>query len=384
MSDYGPDITSAIPVSIGSADTGWEIRDAVRDIFEIHDITYGIGRANAIRLRGRLLMDSGRAYDIVDERFRRLDYTPLFRRDGEVDVILAVRAGARVASSRTTVALVLLALTILSMLFAGANGNVVESRGWFWGLLSGWPFAVSLIVILLAHELGHYFTARHYGVPVSLPYFIPMPFNVLGTMGAFIQMKAPPKNRRQLLAIAAAGPLAGFVVAVPVMLVGLFLSEVGSLPSEGVYLMLGNSLLGLALQRLVFGKLLLGGGEDVFLHGVALAGWAGFLVTAMNLVPAGQLDGGHVAYALLGDKAGRLKWAVAVMLFGLGFLWEGWFLWAALSFVFGRVVAVPLDDVTPLGARGRAVAIAVAFIFIMVFTPVPFELVTVLGMAPGV
>jgi len=200
---YDPqDSTSAIPVSIGPPDTGREIRDAVRDLFEIYDVTYGIGRANAIRFRGRLLMDSGRAYDIIDERFRRLDYTPLFRRDGEADVILAVRTGARVASSRTTVALVLLALTIVSMLFAGANGNVVESRGWFWGLLSGWPFAVSLIVILLAHESGHYFMARHYGVPVSLPYFIPMPFSVLGTMGAFIQMKAPPKNRRQLLAIA--------------------------------------------------------------------------------------------------------------------------------------------------------------------------------------
>ncbi len=111
MSDYAQDITSVMPGSIGSADTGWEIRDAVRDIFEIHDVTYGIGRADAIRLRGRLLMDSGRAYDIVDERFRRLDYTPLFRRDGEVDVILALRVGARVASSRTTVALVLLALT---------------------------------------------------------------------------------------------------------------------------------------------------------------------------------------------------------------------------------------------------------------------------------
>jgi len=383
MPDYGQDITSIMPVSPGTADTGWEIRDAVRDLFEIHDVTYGIGSANAIRLRGRLLMDSGRAYDIVAERFQHVGYTPLFRREGKTDVILAVREGTRAAPSRTTVALVLLALTILSMLFAGANANVVESRGWFWGLLSGWPFAVSLIAILLAHELGHYFTARYYGVPVSLPYFIPMPFNVLGTMGAFIQMKAPPKNRRQLLAIAAAGPLAGFVVAVPVMIIGLFLSEVGPLPSEGGYLLLGNSLLGLALQHFVFGNILPGGGEDVFLHGVALAGWAGFLVTAMNLVPAGQLDGGHIAYALLGDKAGRLKWAVFVILLGLGFFWEGWLLWAALLFVFGRFGAAPLDDVTPLGAGGQAVAIAAALVFVLVFTPVPFEFVPVMGIGFG-
>ncbi len=384
MLEDGQGLVLETPASRRTDDTGWDIRSAVRGLFEIHDITYGVGRANAIRLRGRLLIDSGQAYDAVAERFRPLGYTPVFRREGETDIILAVRATAQAASSRMTVALVLLALTVLSMLFAGADPDVIESRGWFWGLVSGWPFAVSLLAILLAHELGHYFTARYYRVPVSLPYFIPMPFNLLGTMGAFIQMKRPPKNRRQLLAISAAGPLAGFAVAVPVLLIGFFLSEVGPLPSEGGYLLLGNSLLGLALQHLVFGGILAGGGEDVFLHGVALAGWAGLLVTAMNLLPAGQLDGGHVAYALLGDKARRLNWIVILLLLGLGFLWEGWLLWAALVFVFGRSVAAPLNDITPLGARGRAVAVAVAIVFVLVFTPVPFEVVPIMPMAPGV
>ena len=236
-------------------------------------------------------------------------------------------------------------------------------------------------VIVFVHELGHYFTARHYGVPVSLPYFIPMPFNILGTMGAFIQMKAPPKNRSQLAAIAAAGPLAGFVVGVPVFLIGLHLSEVAPLPSEGMYLSLGNSLLGLALQHLVFGSALAGGGTDVFLHGVALAGWAGLLVTAMNLLPVGQLDGGHVAYALLGARAARLNWIVIAVLVGLGFLWNGWLLWAALLFIFGRFVAAPLDDITPVGKMGKALAIAVAVVFVLVFTPVPFR--AVIGAPPG-
>jgi membrane-associated protease RseP (regulator of RpoE activity) len=209
-----------------------------------------------------------------------------------------------------------------------------------------------------------------------------MPFNLLGTMGAFIRMKGPTTNRRQLLAIAAAGPLAGLCVAIPVLLVGLLLSRVEVVPQGGGYLVLGNSLLGLGLQRLVFGGLSLGNGEDVFLHGVALAGWAGLLVTAMNLLPMGQLDGGHVAYAVLGDKAKRLHQLMIAILVGLGFFWEGWFFWAALGFMFGRLVAVPLDDITRVGRRGRVVAVVVALAFVAVFTPVPFQVVPILGSLP--
>lgn len=383
MFDHREGLVREMPPAYGTDDTGGEIRSAVRDLFEIYDITHGIGRANAVRLRGRLLMDSRQAYDLVAERFSRLGYTPLFRSEGETDVILAVQTAPRTTSSRPMVALTLLALTILSMLLAGANSDVIESRGWLWGLLSGWPFAASLLAILLAHELGHYFAARYYGVPVSLPYFIPMPFNLLGTMGAFIRMKSPPKNRWQLVAISAAGPLAGFVVAVPVLLIGLFLSEVGPLPSDGGYYLLGNSLLGLALQHLVFGQILAGGGEDIILHGVALAGWAGLLVTAFNLLPAGQLDGGHVAYALLGEKSRKLNWIVVLALLGLGFLWYGWVTWAALVFVFSRFVAAPLDDITPLGRQGTVVAVAVAVVLVLVFTPVPLELVPIMPMAAG-
>jgi len=367
-------IPGPTPVAEAGEDLG-EIREALRDVFAIQDTTQGIGGSKAIRLRGRLLVESHEAYQWASERLGRLGYTVLFRRVGETDVIVLTPAVFDGGGSRTGMAAVLLVLTVASTLFAGANPSVIEARGWFWGMLSGWPFALSFLAILMTHELGHYFTARHFGVAVSLPFFIPMPFNLLGTMGAFIRMKAPPRDRRQLLAIAAAGPLAGLVVAIPVLVIGLLLSKVEVVPQGGGYLVLGDSLLGVALQRLVFRGISLGTGEDIFLHGVALAGWAGLLVTAMNLLPMGQLDGGHVAYAVLGNKAKRLHGIMLAILFGLGFLWDGWFFWAVLGLLFGRFAAVPLDDITRVGPRGRAVAAIVAVAFILVFVPVPLRVV---------
>jgi len=348
----------------------YRLRAAVADVFEVHDVAVSHPEG-AVRLRGRLLTESSRAYELVAPRFRRLGYTAFFRRQKGLDVILAMPGIIRASPSRVWINALLFLATVASTIYVGAG--MVEP-GQSPSLASGLQFAGSLLTILLAHELGHYFVARHYGVAVSLPYFIPMP-NLLGTMGAFIRMKAPPTNRRVMLAIGAAGPLAGFVLAVPILILGLLLSKVGPIPVGEPVLMEGNSLLYAALKILMFGRFLPKDGIDVFLHPIAFAGWAGLMVTGLNLIPAGQLDGGHVAYALLGERARYLTWGIIAALIALGFLWNGWFLWAGLIYLFGRRHARPFDDITDLDGPHRALAILVLIVFALTFCPIPMSIV---------
>jgi membrane-associated protease RseP (regulator of RpoE activity) len=302
-------------------------------------------------------------------------------------------------------------LTVLSMLWTGGTygyeGDLpVNLQGWIGLILGGWPFLVSLLGILLAHELGHYFAGRYHKVAVTLPYFVPLPvFSPFGTMGAFIQLKSPPTNRRVLLDIGIAGPLAGFLVALPVLIYGLATSPVQPLPLEipaGQYLSLeGNSIVYVLVKWLIFhqwlpapssfGSLppllymvryyLLGyplplGGVDVLLNQVAWAGWAGLLVTGLNLIPAGQLDGGHALYVLIGKRVRRVVPVILVVLIVLGFFWTGWFLWAALVyFLVGRTYAEPLDQITALGPARKVLAVATLLLFVLVITPIPLTVI---------
>ncbi len=360
-------------MTILSAATDWELaerlRQAVADVFQVEDVTLGSGRPEMIRLRGHLRVDSQQAYAIVSERFRMLGFTALFRRDGHTETIIAapgaISAGV---SARPWVPAILLVLTLASVLYIGALMDPMpDGRIRLW---NGLPFAISLIAILSSHELGHYFAARRVGTPVTLPYFIPMPMPPFGTLGAFIQMKGPSRDRRALLTIAVAGPLAGLAVAIPVLILGLSLSKVEPLPAGG-YMMEGNSLLYAALKIILFGRFLPGGGLDVFLHPVAFAGWAGLLVTGLNLIPAGQLDGGHIIYALLGNRARILTMGIILALLGLAWIWNGWLLWAFLIFLFSRAQATPLDDVTQLTAAQRLLALGMMLLFALVFVPIP-------------
>jgi len=256
-----------------------------------------------------------------------------------------------------------------------------------------------LMSILLAHEFGHYFMSRHHKTAATLPYFIPLPFPPLGTMGAAILMQSTPKNKRVLFDIGVAGPLAGIIVAIPVLFYGLSISKLEVIqPVQGAMLeQEGNSLLYLLAKYITFGKLLpspatthglsLGmywlryfftgqpfpmGATDVFTSSIAFAGWAGLLVTALNLIPAGTLDGGHVIYSLFGEQAKKLFpfiWGILIL---LGFFWNGWWIWAVLLLWLGRVHAEPLDQITQLDSGRRAVAVLVMIIFILTFSPVPF------------
>ncbi len=387
------------------------MESSVADVFTVHDVTLGsAGQPGAIRLRGNLQVPSERAYPQIAARLRTLGYTAFLRHDAKVnlDVLLAVPGVQPLESKgRVWVNVLLYVLTILSTLFVGTLGSdsIPANADMTWILTHlwiGWPFALCFLVILTGHELGHYFTARHYKVPVSLPYFIPMPVPPLGTMGAFITMKGRSADRRQMLAVGAAGPLVGFLLAVPILILGLSLSKVQAVtpPAAGMLSWWeGNSLLYMLLKFAMFGKVLPGSGApanllaalgemgravlgtfpldrgyDVFIHPVAVAGWAGLLVTALNLLPVGQLDGGHVLYSLFGQRAKLLTWPIIGLLLVLGiFVWRGWLLWAGLVFFFGQGHPDPLDDVTRLDAPRKLLAVAILLVFVLTFTVLPIR-----------
>ena len=367
-----------------SSDTAARLAAPLAGILEIHDTTLGRGEGFVARFRGRLLIDSVEAYRRVADAYGRLGHTALFRRDAGADVILAMSGMLPVRESQIWINALLFLLTVLSALFTGvlleAEAEITATQQLLRVALQQWtqgvPFALAILAILGAHELGHYFAARYHHVSVTLPYFIPFPypFSPFGTLGAFIRLKSPPTNRRVLLDIGLAGPLAGFFVAVPVLLYGLAISPLTPFPPRGPFVLEGNSLLYAAAKLAIFGKLLPGGGQDVLLGSVAWAGWAGLLVTGLNLIPAGQLDGGHLMYVLIGNRVRRVLPAVVGVLLVLGVLWwQGWFLWAFLLLTLGRTSAEPLDQITKLDPARRVLALAGLLLFVLVFTPIPLR-----------
>ncbi len=348
---------------------------AIRDLFLVEDVTMDFPERGHVRLRGQLLADLTAQYDKLRAEFERFGYTPLVRtgEDGR-PMIVALPTVFEPAPARWLVNLILFILTIGSTLVVGAQQEGVEVTG-VASLLAGWRFSASILLILGAHELGHYFAARYHGVPVTLPFFIPIP-TIFGTMGAFIRIKEPVKNKRALLDIGVAGPLAGLVFAVPILFYGLATSPVGALPVGG-YMMEGNSLLYALAKVISFGRFLPANGIDVSLNSFAWAGWAGLFVTGLNLLPVGQLDGGHMAYVLFGKHADKLFWPVIIALVGVSlFVGTGtWWLWIGLLFIFGRNHAVPLDDHTPLDGRRRAIAIFALVVFVFTFVPSPVTII---------
>ncbi|MGE5190425.1 MAG: site-2 protease family protein [Gemmatimonadota bacterium] len=265
------------------------------------------------------------------------------------------------------VQVVLFIATFLSTLVAGtflAGGNPLKNP---LDIVLGLMFAVPLLSILSVHEMGHYVAARRHGVVVTPPYFIPAP-SFIGTFGAFIKIKSAVPHRDALMDIGAAGPIAGAIVAVPVLLVGLGLSVLK--PSSGLAgIPLGESLLFKAATYAVLGSV--PSGFDVVLHPVAFAGWIGLLVTALNLLPSGQLDGGHIAYALFGPRYGKVARAVPYLLLPMGFLWGGWVIWAVLLFFLGTRHPAPVFDEIPLSRGRRIVGLFAAALFLLCFTPNP-------------
>jgi len=277
---------------------------------------------------------------------------------------------------RIWVHLVLFGTTIFTTLIAGAileGVNPFASPG---ELFRGIPFSFTLIAILFTHEMGHYLTSRYHGVEATLPYFIPAPpFPPLpiGTFGAVIRMRSPIMSKKALIDIGASGPIAGYIVSILAVAFGLHGSQVvESQHFSGIGL--GSSLGFQFLSFLIIGPIQ--DGYDVMLGPMAFAGWIGFFITALNLIPAGQLDGGHVVYAILGKRHRIISIAMVPILIMMGFLgWPGWFLWAVLVTLIGVGHPPTMIPNERLDGTRKAIGWITLLIFILCFTPVPFFIV---------
>ena len=263
-------------------------------------------------------------------------------------------------------------ITLITTTVAGALQNGVDPISDPSQIFSGLPFAMTLMAILLVHEMGHFLMSRYHGVRATLPYFIPAP-SFIGTFGAFIKMKSSPPDRRSLFDVGAAGPLAGLVLAVPAVVIGLQLSTISRDEGTAGGVTLGSSLLLSFLSRATLG--LLPDEANIVMHPIGFAGWIGLLVTAMNLLPVGQLDGGHVIYALFGRKAVWISRSALALILALGLmrLWDGWLIWGLLLLVMGVRHPPPLDPHTPLDFKRRVVAWLTLAIMAVTFIPVPFS-----------
>ncbi len=267
----------------------------------------------------------------------------------------------------------LFAATFLTTTFAGAIQQDINPLKQPLGMIQGLPFSITLMGILIVHEMSHYLASRVHKVPSTLPFFIPAP-SIIGTFGAVIRMKGAIWDRRALLDIGASGPIGGFLLALPALTFGLTLSKI--VPGGGGEggLILGDSLLMVLLERLVLGDLPMD--ADIILHPIAFAGWIGMFVTSLNLLPVGQLDGGHIAKALYPDHFDVIARIVHFWLIIMGiFFWEGWLIWALLLFFIGvRHPPVLLPHIS-LDDRRRKIGYYALAIFVLTFVPAPFKII---------
>jgi len=389
-----------------------EINERIEKNFNIEEITYGSPKQIFIvRYRGELKDDNSElAFEKITDSIKDYHLLPLIKRENDQVCLTIMPDVKKGKSTSPRLNLVLFILTLVSVIVTGGlysfNGEVSqEFPAMILGIVkSGWPYALTLLSILAAHEFGHYFAGRKHGVQVSLPFFIPMPLSLFGTMGAFINMRSLPKNRRALFDLAVSGPISGFILSVLALIIGLNLSEVSQLPFapavDPSMQMEGNSLLYLLMKYSVFGKILpqvqgISGVElilywlkyfftgqpfpwgawDVMLHPVAWAGWAGLFVTGINLIPIGQLDGGHIFYTLFGEaKSKRLFPLILITLGILGIFSNVWWIWAVLLLFLGRRYAQPLDQITQLDKNRKIFGYIAMAIFILTFVPVPITI----------
>ena len=271
---------------------------------------------------------------------------------------------------KITLNLILFVITLFTTTLAGAMMEGAGRKGILW-FISGFKFSLPLMLILGIHEIGHYLAAKYHNIRATLPYFIPAP-TLIGTFGAFIKIKEPIKYRDTLMDVGAAGPLAGFFAALPILFWGVWHSKIVMITKPAVGLRLGGSIILVAVVKAIHGTI--PPGYDLQLSAPAFAAWLGLYVTSLNLLPIGQLDGGHIMYALLGgEKADVVSRIVFFTLLPLGIFWPGWIIWAfLLYFVLGLKHPPIIYPSMSLDWRRKFLGWFCIFIFIITFTPVPF------------
>lgn len=370
-----------------------QLREAVLMVLAVDHEEERSFRGNfGVAFSGTLVHDPDEAYRQLEELLTPLGFTAFLQRQGGDDVVLAMQGLLRPPQSteeqdsgrlrrvlnmagRSPLWLhgALLLATVASVIFAGslllgadmtALGDIVRT---------GTPFALALLFILGVHEMGHYLAARRHGVDVTLPFFVPLPIpGSLGTLGAVIFIRSSLQNRRSLFDVGIAGPLAGLVIALPLFVIGLLLPpiEFGA-PINLIFRGVGVPILLEAIGGLVVDGNI---SRAILVHPVALAAWFGVLLTALNLLPMGQFDGGHIAYALIG----RYAWVVAFVVLGLlvfagVFYWPTWLVWAVLAAVTGLRHPPPHNDITPLDFRRRVLGWLTVGLFLLIIVPQPIQ-----------
>jgi len=349
-----------------------ELRAQLGDVFLTENVTV-LGDRRVVTFVGQLLSDAESAFAILEERFKRLGFLPLLRRTKGKDTILVAPAPAEKRASRPIVNLALFLATVGTVILAGAlqeGYNPLTDPPL--AVLTGIPFALALMGILVTHELAHFLVARARGMRPSLPYFIPIPFSPVGTFGAVIRMEAPIRDRKTLFDVGISGPLAGLVVSLIALVVGLSRSEVVALaaPLPGT-MYLGTGILVEWITGLVMGPL--PDHLDVLLDPIAFAGWFGVFITAMNLIPLSQLDGGHVGYAFFGKAHRFVAIVVFLGLLAMAVFWTGWLIWGFFILIFGGLRhPPPLNDITPLDTKRKLLALLSLALLLLLVTPRPF------------
>jgi Zn-dependent protease len=360
-----------------------ELPEAVRQVM---DVRIAIEQNGVQVFRGPLRDSASVSFEKLN-RALPAGFVPLVQEDEQLGAkIVLIPKPAEDEVSRKPVRpwlhWLLFGLTIITTTWAGATHQGVDLARDPGRFTVGLPYSIGLLLILGVHELGHFFMARRHAINVTPPFFIPVPFG-LGTFGAFIQMRSPPTNRKALFDVAVAGPLAGLVIAVPALLLGLRYSSISAgagadgTVSHGFLhgATVGSSILFTVLTRLSLGEAAQYGAL-VHLSPLAFAGWLGLFITALNLLPVGQLDGGHTTRAMFGTRIGQTISSVAMWsLFLLAlFVWPGLMMWALIVFLIAGRGTPPLNDLTPLDTGRTVLGYIAMLILLLILAPMPHSL----------
>jgi membrane-associated protease RseP (regulator of RpoE activity) len=370
------------------------------DVFYLQQIDY---RPQAILCRGKLRSIPTEAYHKIKNNIEHLfgdRFLVLFQESFQGQPFFALVPNPWAKSNKTSpsplwqenihqpgLALTLLFITfftttVIGVEIAGVTAEQLQSNPDL--LLKGLPYSLGLIAILGIHELSHYVTAIYYKIRTTLPYFIPIPF-FLGTFGAFISMRSPVPHRKALFDVAIAGPIGGFLITLPLLMWGLSLSEVVEIGKDSSLLSFNSldprfSLLFALLSKLMLGSKLVSG-MAIHLHPLAVAGYIGLIVTALNLMPVGQLDGGHIIHGMFGQRTAiAIGWISRWLILILGLLQPAFFLWAILLFFMPIVDQPALDDVTELNNLRDFLGLAVLTLLVSIILPLPNSLANLLNL----